>query len=520
MSNRKLAKNVGVMSAAISVSRVLGLVRDLVMANYFGATYLNDAYNAAYVIPNLLRRLFGEGALSSAFVPIYNEIGITRGKQAQVYFALNLLSILTFFLMVLTAFGMVFAPQLVKLLYPGFAPQTSALAAKLCLITFPYLFFIGLSSTFIAILNSHDYFFMTGLSTALLNIGMLFTLWIPVWTMPITNENLIYFAAWGVVVGGFLQTVVNFPYLKKIGYHWQIILKFHGEAITALWKRFIPALAAIGIREIGLIADGLLISFLPIGSLTVLGYGNRLMQLPLGIFAISTGTALLPLYSRYTQEKKWKELSESLRFSTISLAAVMLPITAIIAALGLDFIKILFEHGQFTHHASVMTYQALLCYSFGLIFFSLNQTLTPLFFAFKDTKTPMFIAAYIVLMNISLNIILMVPLKHMGLALSSSLTAMLNFIVMMHIFRKRMPQITYDRVFFNVMKLVILSFAVYGYLAMVNHYLVGSGRIFLIVKDTLLSISAFILFFIGCRLIRVEYTQQVITTLWRKFHRT
>ncbi|MCK9583942.1 MAG: murein biosynthesis integral membrane protein MurJ, partial [Candidatus Cloacimonetes bacterium] len=163
MSQRRLASNISVMSIAILISRILGLVRDTVMAFFFGGGYLNDAFNVAYNIPNLLRRLFGEGALSTAFVPIYNEIGIKKDKAAQIDFALNVLSILTLFLLVLTAIGIAFAPWIVRALYPGLAENTTLVAIKLTRIIFPYLFFIGLSSSFIAILNSHEYFFMTGL---------------------------------------------------------------------------------------------------------------------------------------------------------------------------------------------------------------------------------------------------------------------------------------------------------------------------------------------------------------------
>nr|HPK41365.1 lipid II flippase MurJ [Candidatus Cloacimonadota bacterium] len=165
---KKLFKNTSIMSIAVFLSRILGLVRDQVMAAFFGTSYVNDAFNIAFNIPNLLRRLFGEGALSTAFVPIYNEMGVKRGKKYQLLFAINLLSVLSIILLALSVLGMVLAPFIVKLIYPGLPSETSALAIKLTYILFPYLFFIGLSSTMIAILNSHDYFFITGLSSALL----------------------------------------------------------------------------------------------------------------------------------------------------------------------------------------------------------------------------------------------------------------------------------------------------------------------------------------------------------------
>ena len=302
MSQKKLVRNISMMSIAVFISRILGLIRDTVMAYFFGTTYLNDAFIVAYKIPNLLRLLFGEGALSTAFVPLYNEIGIKEGKKSQMDFALQVISILCFFLIILSLLGMLLAPYIVRLLYPGLQPATMSLAIDLTRIMLPYLFFIGLSSTLIAILNSHDYFFMTGLSSALLNVGMISTILIPWFIYEPDGTRLIYWAAWGVFVGGCLQTLVNFPYMRKIGYRFKIIFSFKGRALEAMWKRFIPSMIGIGIREINLIADSLMASFLTVGSITALEYGNRLMQLPLGIFAISTGTALLPLYSPCDQQ--------------------------------------------------------------------------------------------------------------------------------------------------------------------------------------------------------------------------
>ena len=247
MKNRKLARNIGVMSIGVSFSRVLGLVRDQVMAYFFGTSIFNDAFNVGYNIPNLLRRLFGEGALSTAFVPIYTEIGEKESVEKQQRFAINLLSILSLILLGITALGILLAPWIVRLLYPGLAPETTLMAIKLTRIMFPYLFFIGLSSTMIAVLNSHDYFFMTGLSSALLNIAMILFLIIPHSCFGLNGRELLTWSAWGVIMGGLFQTIINFPFLKKIGYRWKLYLDFTSHAIQVLWKRFIPSMIGIGV---------------------------------------------------------------------------------------------------------------------------------------------------------------------------------------------------------------------------------------------------------------------------------
>nr|HPR16640.1 lipid II flippase MurJ [Candidatus Cloacimonadota bacterium] len=219
MSKTKLAKNVGSMSVAVAISRVFGLLRDIVMTNFFGTSYVADAFRVAFQIPNFLRLLFGEGALSAAFIPIYSDIGIKKGKDYQIRFAINVLSLLTIFLIILCMLGILLAPLLVKIIAPGLDATTQALTIKLTRVLFPYLFLIGLSSTFISILNAHDYFFLPGLSSAFLNIGMIAFLGLFLLiSKASTMEEQVFFWSYGVLIGGVMQTVVNLPLLRKIGY--------------------------------------------------------------------------------------------------------------------------------------------------------------------------------------------------------------------------------------------------------------------------------------------------------------
>jgi putative peptidoglycan lipid II flippase len=414
---------------------------------------------------------------------------------------------------------MVFAPQIVRLLYPGLAPQTTAVAITLTRIIFPYLFFIGLSSTFIAILNSHDYFFMTGLSSALLNVGMILAVIIPylIWNLP--AERLIYPAGWGVAIGGALQTIINFPYLKRVGYRFKLLLRLGSEALKTMWQRFIPAMIGIGIREINLIADALMASFLPIGSITALGYGNRLMQLPLGIFAISAGTAVLPLYSRLVSRGEFSELSASMRFTSLNLAYIMLPITALVLALSEDFIRILFAHGALDNQAVLMSSQALIFYSLGLLFYSMNQVLTPLFYAQGDTRTPVKLAAVMVALNISLNFILMRVLQHRGLALSTSLTAFINYIIILHLIRKKFPGIKFQGIASSVFKALIFSAMIYAMAYWLRVLLPFETRIGLVVKSAIISSISFICFYALGMLFKLSYFKEATDNVCKRLRR-
>ncbi|MCK9329201.1 MAG: murein biosynthesis integral membrane protein MurJ [Candidatus Cloacimonetes bacterium] len=468
-----VAKNSAIMSIAVFFSRILGLVRDQVMAALFGTSFVNDAFNIGFYIPNLLRKLFGEGALSAAFVPIYNEIGIKKGKRYQIDFAINVLSILSFILLFLTLLGIIFSPLIVQILYPGLSPETSDLASKLCRIMFPYLFLIGLSSTFIAILNSHNFFFITGLSSALLNVGWILLLIAGSVILKVLNTqtsmpNLVFYAAYGVMLGGFLQTIVNLPFLKKIGYSFKLILNFKSEAMKSLWYRFIPGMIGLGIREINMVADAIIASFLPIGSITTLGFGNRLMQLPLGIFGISIGTAVLPEYSKQFTEKRWEAISETLRFSIHYVLYIMLPITITMIMGSETFIRLIFQRGAFEEKAVMMTKSALIFYVIGLVFYGLNQTITPIFYAAKDTKTPVKIAAFIVIANITLNLILVQYMAHSGLAFATSITAGLQFLTMLIILKKKFTQLEFKGFIYNIIKVFAICIVLFIGLYLLN----------------------------------------------------
>ncbi|NLN85724.1 MAG: murein biosynthesis integral membrane protein MurJ [Candidatus Cloacimonetes bacterium] len=519
MTENKLIKNISMMSVAIFMSRVLGLVRDQLMAFCFGTTFLNDAFVVGYKIPNLLRSLFGEGALSASFVPIYNEIGIKESKQRQINFALQVLGILTLFLLILTVIGIVAAPWIVRLLYPGLAPKTSQLAIILTRIMFPYLLWIGLSSTLIAILNSHDKFFITGLSSGLLNLGMIFSMVVPRFVFGLEGVALVKWAAWGVFAGGALQTLINFPYLKQLGYPLKLFVRFGGEALKTMWTRFLPSLIGVGIREINLVADSLMASFLAVGSISALEYGYRLFQFPLGMFAVSTGMVLLPTYSKLMTHGDWEGLSKNLRLAAVNLTYIMLPVTTLIIALGGEAVRLVFERGAFDAQASLWTTQALIFYSLGLIFFSFNQALTPLFFANKDTRTPVRIAAAMVALNIVLNFILMQFMQHRGLAFATSITAMVNFVLQFYLIRKKMPKVNFAGILPNILKTLAICAVMLCVLLKVEPLVPARGIWQLGAKLAVFGVASLLFFYGAGILLKLDYLSEAASQLCKKFRR-
>ncbi|MCF7793920.1 MAG: murein biosynthesis integral membrane protein MurJ [Candidatus Cloacimonetes bacterium] len=517
MSNRKLAKNAGSMSLAVFISRILGLIRDIMMTGFFGTSAVADAFRVAFQIPNFLRRLFGEGALSAAFVPIYTEMGVNKSREFQIKFALNVLSLLTAFLVILCIMGILLAPILVKVIAPGLDAETQQLTVKLTRILFPYLFLIGLSSTLISILNSHDIFFIPGLSSAFLNLGMIGCLGFFVLINDTsTMQEKVFVWSFGVLIGGILQTIINFPLLKKLGYSLKLNLRRQNEALKDVWQRLIPGAIGIAVRQINLIADMILASLLVTGSIAALGYGNRLMQLPMGIFGIAAGVAVLPLFSRYVAKQDWQGLYDSLKFSVVSLSFIMLPVTAIIAGLGKDLIRLLFMRGQFNLHSLEMTYSALLFYSLGIFFYSMNRLIIPVFYANKDTKTPVKVSAVIVLINIILNIIFMQFLEHAGLALATSVSAAVQFIMLKDLMRKKIGLIHFPKVGKEIWKLFFISLIIYAVLFVANYFLIASNVLELIVKLILLSIISLVIMLVGSDLLNVRYSKQIKARIKRK----
>ena len=513
----RLARHAGAMSAAVMLSRLLGLLRDLVFAFFFGATWAADAFNLAFIIPNLLRRLFGEGALAAAFVPIYQDIGVKRGREQQIRFGLKVLGLLSGLLAALCVVGILLAPWIVRLMAPGFDDATTELATRLTRILFPYLFLIGLSSTFIAILNSHDYYFVPGLSSAFLNLGMIAVLGgYGLLHTGATNTQLATMLALGTLLGGVLQTVVNWPLLRRVGYRARLLLEWRGEAMQALWRRFLPGVLGIAVWQVNAVVDRMLASLLVVGSISALAYGYRLMQLPLGIFGVALGTAAVPHFSRCVSSGDWPQLNRKLRFSILSMLLLMLPVTTLIAAQGQAYIRILFLRGAFDQRALEMSYLALLCYSLGLVFFSLNRVLVPVFYAHGDTRTPVKISVVTAAVNIVLDVILMQFLAHAGLALGTSIAAAVQTTLLLVTMHRRFGHVRPGGMARQVGKVLALSLGLYVVIAVAEFWWPAPGFAMLLVRSVVLGVLWIVLTAGGAMLLGVESSREVGRAIGKK----
>ncbi len=516
MSNRELARNTLFMTFAVFLSRILGLLRDLIFASFFGTSYVADAFNLAFILPNLLRRLFGEGALSAAFVPLYNEIGIKRGKESQIRYGIQVVSVLSIFLVLLSLIGTLLAPLIVRIFAPGFDEQTAHLTVKLARIMFPYLFLVGVSSTLIAILNSHGHFFIPGLSSAFFNIGMIAMLGIYALLKPSDMSVYAVVLSYGVLLGGVLQTVVNFPLLKRHGYRIKLYLKGNKEAMGQLWNRFLPGVVGIAILQVNLVVDRMLASFLPEGSISALTYAYRLMQLPLGMFGVAAGTAAIPEFSRLIVKQNWHELSEKIRFASLSMIFLMIPVTAFIAASGEDLIRVIFMRGAFDAHALDMTTPALIMYSAGLVFFSVNRILVPVFHAHGDTKTPVIISGIATASNIVLNLILMQFMAHVGLALATSLSALLQTIVLLMVIGRKFPYIHSRSVVKESINILVLGVLVYAAKIPVALFIGGSDWLHSAIRLSLHIVLTVVIILPGLRMMGLSFDPKRRRLSWKR----
>lgn len=436
-THRSLVKSAGLIALFTTVSRFLGFVRDVVIARLFGTGLLADAFVVAFRIPNLLRDLVGEGAANAAFVPVLTEY---HAKEPRQYWSLanTLFWWMTFVLMTLSVGGVLFAPLIVRLIAPGFVdavdPQKFGLTVQLTRFMFPYIFLIGMTALGIGILHSFRAFGIPALGPCLLNISMIVS---AIWLTPAFG---VFALAIGVMVGGVLQLLVHIPLILKMGFRFEKI-RFTHPAAGKIVKLLIPRAAGSAVYQLNVFVDTILASFERIvgtGGQSALYYANRLFQLPLAIVAISFAQAVLPTFSTQAVLSDTEGFKKTLSFALRSLGLLLIPASVGLVLLAQPIIRIIFEHGKFNAYSTSVTAGALVFYSLGLLFCGGIKILVNAFYAIQDTRTPVKTAALCVGMNILMSLVLMRILKVSGLALSSTLSATLNFCLLYTLLRRRL----------------------------------------------------------------------------------
>jgi len=421
--SEKLFRSTAIVSSMTFLSRILGFVRDIVIARMFGAGLGTDVFFVAFKIPNFLRRLFAEGAFSQAFIPVLAEYRAKGDHDLRALIA-STSGTLAGILFIITAIGVIAAPFIIMIFAPGFIdqPEKLILAGDLLAITFPYLFFISLTALAGSILNSFGRFAVPAFTPVFLNIALIGA---AVWLSP-HFEQPVTALAWGVFIGGVVQLLFQIPFLMGINQLPRPRWNRQNSGVRKIFKLMIPAMFGVSVSQINLLLDTLLASFLVTGSISWLYYSDRLVEFPLGVFGIALATVILPSLSK-------KHASEStVAFSnTIDWALRWVFIIATPAAIGLIYLAeplllTLFQYGEFTAEHAHQASLSLMAYGLGLLPFIFIKVLAPGYYARQDTKTPVKIGIIAMISNMFLNVILMLQFAHVGLALATALSAMLN----------------------------------------------------------------------------------------------
>jgi len=419
-----LLRALATVSSMTFISRVLGFVRDLVIARAFGAGFATDAFFVAFKLPNLLRRLFAEGAFSQAFVPILSEYKNRRGEQDARLLVDHVAAVLALAVFVVTLVGVLAAPLIIYVTAPGFAatPDKFGLTVDLLRITFPYIFFISLTALAGGILNTYSRFSVPAITPVLLNLSFIgFALWgAPYFDPPVTA------LAWAVFVGGVAQLALQVPFLARLGLLPRFRLDLRDEGVRRILRQMGPAVFGVSIGQVSLVINMIFASFLVTGSVSWLYYADRLMEFPIGLLGVALGTVLLPSLSRHYADRSPQEYSGLLDWGlrlTLLLAA---PAAAALALLAVPLVATLFHYGAFDAADVFATRRAVLAYSLGVIGLVMVKVLAPGFYARQDIRTPVKIAIVTLALTQVMNFAFIWPLQHAGLALAIGLGACIN----------------------------------------------------------------------------------------------
>ncbi|MFQ5656308.1 MAG: murein biosynthesis integral membrane protein MurJ [Candidatus Methylomirabilales bacterium] len=435
-TSHDVATAASVVSGATLVSRVLGYIRDVLIAYGFGVGLAADAFFVAFRIPNMARELLGEGALSAAFIPVFTEALTKRGRPSAFRMASTVFWVMAIVLLVVCVIGIWGAPVIVNLIAFGWRvdPERLALTISLTRTMFPYLFLIGLTALMMGILNSLGHFAAPAFSPALLNISLIFSI---LFLAPRLEEP-VYALAYGVLIGGILQLLFQFP----PGWRRGVVLTQMGEwkdpALPRIGRLMAPGVAGLAVTQLNIFITTLFASFLVGGSVSYLYYAFRLIHLPIGMVGVAMATAAFPTMAAAAARHSADEVRKTLIFALRLSIFLTVPALLGLVIYRQTIISLLFERGEFGGAATSATAQVLLGYCLGLCFFVANRVVIPAFHAFQDTVTPVKVGAFAVASNILFCLLLMGPLQATGLAVATSLGSMLNFSLLMVFLRKHL----------------------------------------------------------------------------------
>lgn len=506
-THKSIAKSAGIVGIATLCSRILGFLRDIVIARLFGTYIYAQAFVIAFKIPNLFRDLVGEGAANAALVPVFSEYSVKHSKEDFWELANVVLNLLLVILMGITVLGIIFSPLLVRMIAPGFIVEPEKLAAtiKLNRIIFPYILLISLAAYSMGILNSLKHFSIPAFAPCLLNISIII--------FALLYGEGIKGLALGILVGGLLQLAVQIPVLYQKGFHLKLFKRFKHPAARTIGRLMLPRIISTSIYQLNNFVDSIFGSLAWIvgeGGVAVLYFSYRLIQFPLGVFSNALSQTILPTFSTQALDGDKSELKKTLSWGLRAIFFVLLPASVGLMALSMPIVSTIFAGGKFDMHSAGLTASALFYYSIGLFAYGATKVLQSCFFALKDTVTPTKVAFLALIVNIVLNSILMFPLKIAGLALATSISGLNTFFILFVILKRRIGDFDTLRIILSFVRILLASLCmgVVCYLIYEKISACPMNKYFNLAAALLTGILSYIFF---CFIFRVEEMRE----LWR-----
>lgn len=452
---QKLARSAGSVGVAVFLSRILGVVREQVFAWLFGAGMAADAFVVAFRIPNLLRDLFAEGALSSAFVTVFTDYEKNRSADDLKRLVNNVFTVMGVVVSLVVIIEMVFSRQLVQLMAPDFEQIAGKieLTTLLTLIMAPFLLFVSQAAIVMGILNTKGMFFIPAFSSACFNIGSIVVGAGLALILPHFGINAIIGMAIGTLAGGIMQFLIQVPLLKKQGFHIQPLFNLKEPGLKRILRLMVPAIIGLSATQINIFVNTNFASQCAEGSVAWLNYAFRFMLFPIGLFGVAMSVASMPSISRMAASKDTERLKELLHSSLILCLGMAIPASVGLFLLAEPIIRLIYEHGRFTLHDTLMTAQALELYALGLTAYAGVKVIAPVFYALNDTKWPVAGSFLAVILNILFILLTLRHLEHRAIALATSMSAMANLMLLMGILHKKIGGFQWKKLLMAAIKM-------------------------------------------------------------------